>query len=92
MNDKMIIKRYYETKLEEVSDLPPPDRRISAIANSHLLHTASKWETLLGLMVTCGYLWYFINPVNWFSLGRFVLGFINGLSFSRFVFTFNIGF
>lgn len=92
MNDNRKIQYYYEAKLKEAPDLPPPVERIKSIADSAVRRPASKWETLFGLMVTLGYLLYFINPYNWFSLGRFVLAFTNGFSFGRLMFVFNIGF
>lgn len=92
MNDDRKIKRYYASKLEETPDLPPPAGRIELIANSVVLRPVSKWETVFGLFVTLGYLSYFFNPRNWFSLGRFMLDLVNGYSLSQFVFVFNIGF
>jgi hypothetical protein len=92
MNDNSKLQGYYEYQLEKISDLEPPSERIKSIADSLALRPASKWETLFGLMVTFGYLSYFFNPENWFSLCRFMFAVVNGLSLSRFVFVFNIGF
>jgi hypothetical protein len=91
MNDDTEIRRYYETRIEETKDLAPPAGRIKSIADSVAFRPVSKWETLFGLMVTFGYLAYFFNPMHWFSLGRSMLAFVNGISLSRFVFVFNIG-
>lgn len=92
MNDNEKMRRYFEVKLEETPDQGPPAGRIRSIANNVALQPASRWETLFGLMVTFMYLSYLLNPMNWFSLGRFMLAFMNGLSLSRFVFVFNVGF
>lgn len=92
MNDSEKMRRYYEAKLEETPDQAPPEVRIKSIANAVALRPASKWETLFGLMVTFMYLSYLLNPMNWFSLGRFMLAFMNGLSLSRFMFVFNVGY
>lgn len=91
MNDNKKMHLYYEAGLKDTPDLAPPVGPIKSIADSAVSGPVSKWETVFGLMVTFGYLAYFFNPMNWFSLSRFMLAFMNGISLSRFVFVSNIG-
>ena len=93
MNDNTKMRRYYASKLDETPASAPPETSIKSMAASSAgFHPVPKWETAFGLLVTICYLIHFLNPYNWFSLGRFFLALTNGFSFSRFIWGSGIGF
>ncbi len=93
MKYSKIIRDYYEADIDDKApELTPPDEQIRSIAGAAVFRPVSRWETLVGLVITFGYLAYIINPLNWFSMGRFMFAMMNGFSLSRFVFVFNVGF
>lgn len=62
-----IMKAYYASKLDGISDatpafdLPEMAEKTGAVG----------WEDVLGALVTAGYLIQMLLPGNWFSFGRF---------------------
>jgi hypothetical protein len=92
MDDNTKIKRYYKSKLDEIPNFTLPTPLIQSAAVSTGIRSASTWETVFGLLVTIGYLIYFLNPHNWFSLSRTFIALMNGFSLSRIMWGFGIGF
>lgn len=91
MNDSTIMRRYYESKLEEAPGAAPPEALIKSAAASAGFRPAPAWENAFGSIITIFYLWHFLNPYNWFSLCRFFLGLMNGFSFSQYLWSIRIG-
>lgn len=92
MNDDAKMRRYYETRLLETPSPTFPLGRVKSIADAVIRRPIAKWETVFGFIITICYLIHFLNPYNWFSLGRFFLVLMNGFSFSRLISGFGIGF
>jgi len=74
MKPEKIIRRYYETEVDEIPVLEP-SHRFKKQAPVSGRTKKFRWEDVFGAAVTLGYLIQLIAPANWFSFGRFLFMF-----------------
>lgn len=72
MNHGKLIRRYYESRMETITDSDPPDGLMQSVAAPPTIIGRLSWEDLLGLLITAGYLSQLLLPIHWFSFNRFL--------------------
>ncbi len=75
MDDKKIMRQYYESELEKIKVFAPPPDILNA--ESFELNRPKKFslENVFGCLVTAGCILSVLAPESWFSFGRFLFSF-----------------
>ena len=75
MKNNKLIRKYYESRMEAITDSDPPDGLIQSVPAPSKKVRRFGWEDLLGLLITAGYLVQLLIPANWFSFNRLLFVF-----------------
>lgn len=73
MDNKNLIREYYESKLKKISSIEPDFTALKSEPKTFQGHKKFGVEDIFGFLVTAGYLVQFLIPEQWFSFGRFLL-------------------
>ena len=75
MNNKKILRRYYESELNKIKVIEFAPEILKPESIQTLSPKKFSWEDVFGCIITAGYLFPFLIPERWFSFGKFLFTF-----------------
>lgn len=81
MDEKKIMRQYYDSELEEIKAIAPPPDTLKTVPEGLNPPVRFNLENVFGCLVTAGCLLSVLAPQYWFSFGRFLFSFRLGFLF-----------